>query len=251
MPGLGVIVNVSAVLIGTAIGLLFGRLIAERFRLIAFAAIGLTVIVIGANMSIAGLTALSEGELGAYAALALVGSLVVGALVGEGLRIEYWLERFGEVLQEAAYKAPLLAPGRADQPGEKAHTLVEGFVTASLLFGVGAMTVLGSIQDGLGDPSLLYLKALLDGISAIALATTLGGGVGFSVIPMIVLQGGIAAGAHSIEVFVTPEVIASIQMVGGAIILAIGFDLAGIRRLPVGNMLPAIFIAALVAGVLT
>ncbi len=251
MPGLGVIVNVVAVLAGTAVGLIFGRLIADRFRLIAFAGIGLSTIVIGASMSIGGLGDLSAGTLGAYAALVLVGSLVVGALVGEGLRIEYWLERFGQALQELSYKAPFLAPGRADQPGEKAHTLVEGFVTASLLFCVGAMTVLGSIQDGLGDPSLLYLKALLDGIASIALATTLGAGVGLSVIPIIIIQGGIAAGAHSVEAFMTPDVIAAIQAVGGALILAIGFDLTGIKRLPVGNMLPAILVAAVAVGLLT
>jgi len=251
MPGLGVIVNVVAVLAGTAVGLVFGRLITDRFRHIAFAAIGLSTIVIGASMSIGGLGDLSAGRLGAYAALVLVGSLVVGALIGEGLRIEYWLDRFGQVLQELSYKAPLLAPGRAEQPGEKAHTLVEGFVTASLLFCVGAMTVLGSIQDGLGDPSLLYLKALLDGIASIALATTLGAGVGLSVIPIIVIQGGIAAGAHSVEAFMTPDVIAAIQAVGGALILAIGLDLTGIRRLPVGNMLPAILVAAVAVGLLT
>lgn len=251
MPGLGVIVNVLAVLAGTAVGLVFGRLITERFRLIAFSAIGVSTIIIGASMSLTGLAELTSGRLGAYASLVLVGSLVIGSLAGEGLRIEYWLERFGEVLQEAAYKAPMLAPGRAEQPGERAHTLVEGFVTASLLFGVGAMTVLGSIQDGLGDPSLLYLKALLDGITSIALATTLGAGVGLSVIPMIVVQGGIAAGAHSVEPLITPEVIASIQMAGGALILAIGLDLAGIKRFPVGNMLPAILVAAAAVAVLT
>ncbi|MDF1541866.1 MAG: DUF554 domain-containing protein [Anaerosomatales bacterium] len=251
MPGLGVIVNVVAVLAGTAVGLLFGRLIAERFRLIAFAGIGLATMVIGASMSLGGLADLSASELGAYASLVLVGSLVLGSLAGEGLRIEYWLERFGQTLQKLAYRAPVLAPGRADQPGEKGHTLVEGFVTASLLFCVGAMTILGSIQDGLGDPSLLYLKALLDGIASIALATTLGAGVGLSVIPIIIIQGGIAAGAHSVEAFMTPEVINSIQAVGGALIFAIGLDLAGIKRLPVGNMLPAILVGAVLVGVLT
>ena len=250
MPGLGVIVNVAAVLAGTAVGLLFGRLIAERFRLIAFSGIGLATMVIGASMSLGGMADLSASELGSYAALVLVGALVVGALVGEGLRIEYWLERFGQWLQELSYKAPVLSPGRADQPGEKGHTLVEGFVTASLLFCVGAMTILGSIQDGLGDPSLLYLKALLDGIASVALATTLGAGVGLSVIPIIIIQGGIAAGAHSVEALMTAEVISSIQAVGGALIFAIGLDLAGIKRLPVGNMLPAIIIGAIAAGLL-
>lgn len=251
MAGTGVILNVVAVLVGTAIGLLFGRLIGERFRAISFSAIGLAVIVIGASMSISGLADLGETRLGSYAALVLVGSLVVGALIGEALRIEYWLERFGRWLQERAYRAPILAPGKSDQPGEKGHTLVEGFVTASLLFCTGAMTVLGSLQDGLGDPSLLSLKALLDGLAAIALATTLGAGVALSVIPILVLQGGIALGAGSLETFITPAVIAAIEAVGGALILAIGLDLTGIKRLPVGNMLPAILVGAIVALLLT
>lgn len=250
MPGTGVMLNVAAVLAGTAVGLVFGRMISERFRAIAFAAIGLAVIVIGASMSIGGLSSLGTTHLGDYAALVLVGSLVVGSLVGEAIRIEHWLERFGAWLQERAYRAPILAPGKARQPGEKAHTLVEGFVTASLLYCTGAMTVLGSIQDGLGDPSLLSLKALLDGIASVALATTLGAGVGLSVIPIVVLQGGIALGAGALESSITPAVIAAIEAVGGALILAIGLDLAGIKRLPVGNMLPAIVVGALVAFVL-
>jgi len=250
MPGSGVVVNIIAVLAGTAVGLLFGRLISERFRLIAFSAIGIAVVVIGAGMAIGGLIDLGETHLGDYAALVLVGSLVIGSLAGEGLRIEHWLERFGHKLQQLASKAPLLAPGKPAEPGEKGHTLVEGFVTASLLFCVGAMTVLGSLQDGLGDPSLLYLKALLDGIAAVALATTLGAGVGLSVIPILVIQGGIALGAGALQPYITPAVIAAIRAVGGALILAIGFDLSGIKRLPVGNMLPSILVAALLAALL-
>lgn len=244
MPGIGVIVNIVAVLVGTAIGLVFGRVISERFRAIAFAAIGLAVIVIGLLIALGGLADLGQTHLGDYAALVLVGALVVGSLLGEALRIEYWLERFGQWLQDKAYKTPMLSPGKVDQPGEKGHTLVEGFVTASLLYCTGAMTVLGSLQDGLGDPSLLFLKALLDGIASIALATTLGAGVGLSVIPIAVLQGSIALGAVAIEPAITPAVIAAIEAVGGALILAIGLDLTQIKRLPVGNMLPAVFLAA-------
>ena len=247
MPGIGVAVNIVAVLLGTAVGLLFGRLIGERFRTIAFSAIGLAVIIIGVTISLGGLADLGRTHLGDYAALVLVGALVVGSLLGEALRIEHWLERFGLWLQNRAYKMPLLAPGKADQPGEKGHTLVEGFVTASLLYCTGAMTVLGSLQDGLGDPTLLYLKSLLDGIASIALATTLGAGVGLSAIPILLLQGSIAAGAGVVEPFITPSVVASIEAVGGTLILAIGLDLTGIRRLPVGNMLPAVFLAAAIA----
>ncbi len=250
MPGTGVIVNVVAVLVGTAVGLLFGRLIAERFRLIAFSAIGLSTMIIGASMSIGGLSDLGATKVGDYAGLVLVGSLVLGSLTGEALRIEHHLERFGHVLQAIVAKRPALAPGKTDQPGEKGHNLVEGFVTASLLFCVGAMTVLGSLQDGMGDPQLLYLKSLLDGIASIALATTLGVGVALSVIPVLVVQGGIALGASFLEPYMTPAVIAGIQMAGGALILCIGLDLAGIKRLPVGNMLPSIVFAAVIAGVL-
>lgn len=247
MPGIGVAVNIGTVLLGAAVGLVFGRLISERFRTIAFSAIGLAVIVIGASITLGGLADLGQTHLGDYAALVLVGALVVGSLLGEALRIEHGLERFGRWLQDKAYRAPALAPGRADQPGEKGHTLVEGFVTASLLFCTGAMTILGSLQDGLGDPSLLFLKALLDGIAAIALATTLGAGVALSVVPILILQGGIALGAHAIEPLITPAVIAAIEAIGGALILAIGLDLAKIKRLPVGNMLPAVFIGAAIA----
>jgi uncharacterized membrane protein YqgA involved in biofilm formation len=251
MPGAGVLINIVAVLAGTAIGLLFGRLISERFRSIAFSAIGLSVMVIGASMSIGGLGELADSRLGAYAALVLVGSLALGALIGEALRIEHWLERFGLMLQDKAYRTPALAPGHPDQPGEKGHTLVEGFVTASLLYCTGAMTVLGSIQDGLGDPSLLSLKALLDGMASVALATTLGVGVGLSIIPIAILQGGVALGATWLEPLITPAVIAAIEAVGGALILAIGLDLVGIKRLRIGNMLPAVFVAAIATAFLT
>ena len=123
-------------------------------------------------------------------------------------------------------------------------------MTASLLFCVGAMTVLGSIKDGLGDHSVLYLKSLLDGIAALFLATTLGIGVGLSIIPVIIVQGTIAMSAHAIQPYMTPGVISSLTCVGGALILCIGLDLSGIKRLPVGNMLPAILIAMIVGGIL-
>ena len=247
MPGIGVIVNVVTILAGTAVGLLFGRVIPERMRETAFKAIGLSTIVIGASMSIGGLAALGKTRLGDFAALVLVGALVIGAIIGEAIGIEYWLERFGEWLRDIAHRTKWFAPP-AEEDDQEGHTLVEGFVTASLLFCVGAMTVLGSIQDGLGHPATLMLKALLDGFAAIALATTLGVGVGLSIIPVIVVQGGIALGATFISPVMTPAVIAGIQCSGGALILAIGVDIAGIKRLPVGNMLPAILVGALLAG---
>jgi uncharacterized protein len=249
----GVVINVLTIIAGTTLGLLFGRAIHDRYRSIAFKAIGVSTIVIGASMSVTGLAAMGQTHMREYAPLVLVGSLVVGALLGEWVGIEYWLERFGEWLQDLSYRIPWFstAPRSAsDEPGEKGRTLVEGFVTASLLFCVGAMTVLGSIKDGLGDHSVLYLKSLLDGFAALFLATTLGVGVGLSIIPVIVVQGGLALSAHTVQPFMTPGVLQSITCVGGALILCIGLDLSGIKRLPVGNMLPAIVIAAVAGGIL-
>lgn len=249
----GVVLNVITIVIGTAIGLLFGRLISERFRTIAFTAIGLATTIIGAAMSISGMAAMGKTAMGDYASLVFIGSLIAGALVGEGLRIEYWLERFGRWLQDLSYRLPFISTTpkvASDEPGEKGHTLVEGFVAASLLFCVGAMTVLGSIQDGLGDHQLLYVKSTLDGFAALFLSSTLGIGVGLSIIPVLAIQGSLALGASALQPFMTPAVISSISAVGGVLILGIGVDLLGIKRLPVGNMLPAIVIAAIAGGLL-
>lgn len=249
----GVLVNILTVLAGTGIGLAFGKAIPDRFRVIAFSGIGLSTLAIGIAMTVGGLADMGASEMGDYAALVLVGSLVIGSLLGELLRIEYWLERVGLWLQSLAGRQRWLSTApkeRGDEPGEKGHTLVEGFVTASLLFCVGAMTVLGSLKDGLGDHSVLYLKSLLDGIAALFLSTSLGVGVGLSVLPILVIQGGIALAAHSLVGYMSSAVIASITGVGGALILAIGLDLLQIKRLPVGNMLPSIVIAALVGGFL-
>lgn len=249
----GVIVNVIAVLVGTAVGLGFGTLISDRFRTIAFSAIGLATFIIGASMSIGGLSGMGKTGMGDYSVLVFIGSLIAGSLTGEALRIEFWLERFGKWLQEVSYKVPFFstAPKSAsDEPGEKGHTLVEGFVTASLLFCVGAMTFLGSIQDGMGDHQLLYIKSLLDGFASLFLASTLGVGVGLSVIPILIIQGGLALGASTLQPFMTPAVISSMTAVGGALILAIGADLLGLKRLPVGNMLPSIVFAAILGGIL-
>ncbi len=242
MPGSGVIANVVAVIIGCAIGLTFGRFITERFRKIAFYALGLSTFGIGATMVISGL--MKADAVGSkFAVLVLVVSLVAGGLLGEAIGVEAALERFGHWLRSVVMRIPAF---RASGEGE--HQMVEGFVVASLLFCVGSMTVLGSLQDGMGSPNLLYLKALLDGVASMALASALGIGVGFSVIPIIIVQGGIALGAHALQPFLTPDVIREMSTVGGTLILAIGIDLLDIKRLPVGNFMPAIFIAGILGA---
>ena len=243
MPGIGVIANVVAVLVGSGIGLAFGRFISDRFRQIAFYALGLSTFSIGAAMVIGGLIK-ADAAGSKYAVLVLVGSLVVGGLAGEAIGVEALLERFGHWLRSVAVRVPLLKVAA----GEGEHQMVEGFVVASLLYCVGTMTILGSLQDGMGAPNLLYLKALLDGVASIALASALGIGVSFSIVPIIVVQGGIALGAHALQPFLTTGVISAMSMVGGTLILAIGMDLMGLKRLPVGNLMPAVIVAGVLGG---
>lgn len=240
MPGSGVIANVIAVAIGSGIGLAFGRFISERFRQIAFYALGLSTFSIGALMVVGGLMK-ADAAGSKLAVLVLVGSLVSGGILGEAIRVEAALERFGHWLRGVAVRIPVFKAAA----GEGEHQMVEGFVVASLLYCVGTMTILGSLQDGLGAPSLLYLKALLDGVASVALASALGVGVGFSIIPIILVQGGIALGAHALQPFLTAAVIREMSTVGGTLIMAIGVDLLGIKKLPVGNLMPAVVVAGI------
>jgi uncharacterized protein len=242
VPGSGVIANVITVLAGTTIGLTFGRFITERFRQIAFYALGLSTFSIGGLMVFGGLMK-ADAAGSKFAILVLVGSLVVGGLFGEAIGVEKLLERFGHWLRGLAVRIPVF-----NAAGEGEHQVVEGFVVASLLFCVGTMTILGSLQDGMGSPNLLYLKALLDGIAAIALASALGVGVGFSIVPIILVQGGIALGAHALQPLLTVAVIREMSTVGGTLIMAIGIDLLGIKRLPIGNLMPAVFLAGILGA---
>ena len=126
--------------------------------------------------------------------------------------------------------------------------MAEAFVTASLLYCIGAMAIMGALQDGLGDePTILYAKSALDGIASVALTSTLGMGVVFSVIPLLVYQGAITLAAGWVQGLLTDPVVAEMNATGGLLILAIGLDILQIRKLPIGNLLPAIFVAAAIA----
>ena len=254
MPGIGVIVNAIAVVIGSFIGVTVGGAIPVKMRDGVVKAVGLSVLAIGLAGALFGLAEVGtyDGILGDYGALVFVGSMVLGVVIGEALRIEYYLERFGHVLNNLVNRlqSPRVQDSAlgavADENTDdevREHSLVEGFVTATLLFCVGSMTFLGSIQDGLGNPSTLYLKGLLDGVISIFLATTLGIGVAISAVSVLLLQGLIAGIAFAFGDVIPVESIVLLEMVGGALIAAIGLDLLEIKRLPVGNMVPAVFIA--------
>ena len=215
---LGTTVNAAAILVGSCLGLKAGHLLSERVRGTIMAGLGLAVLLIGVQL------ALKSRE-----PMIVIGSLIGGGLLGELLRIEARLEAFGDFL-ERRFKGS----GR----------MAEGFVTASLLYCVGAMAIMGALQDGLGHrPDILYAKSALDGIASVALASTLGVGVLFSALPLFIYQGAITLGASMAQQFLTPSVVQEMNAVGGLLIVAISLDLLGLKRLPVGNLLPAVFLA--------
>ena len=197
-----------------------------------------------------GYTDLKATKVGSLALLVPFISLVVGAIIGEALRIEQRLEGLVGRLERRLSKKAAKVDANSDVVTDVRPSFVEGFMTASLLYCVGAITVLGSIKAGLGDPSLLYMKSLMDGIASIALACALGIGVGFSAVSVLVIQGGIALLAMSLGGFFTPPILAAIDLVGGILVLAISFDLIGVKKLRVGNMLPGLLIAIFLGWVL-
>ncbi len=218
LPLLGTIVNVAAVVAGSLLGLFFGHLLPEKVHRTLVLGLGLAVILIGLQL------AFQTNQ-----PLVLIGSLILGGITGEALRIENRLENFGRRLQE-----------RFTDAGD----IAEAFVTASLLYCVGAMAVMGSIQDGLGgQPTILYAKSALDGTASIVLVSTLGIGVIFSVIPIFLYQGALTLAAVSVQGLLTEPVISEMNAVGGLLIFSIGLDLLGIKKIPVGNLLPGIFVA--------
>ncbi len=248
MPGIGTIVNAAAIVLGAALGTGFGGLIPERIRTTTMSALGLAVFCLGMQMALDPRIETNSlpysGPLPYHPNLLIViGGLVCGSIAGELLHLERRLESLGQSLQQATQRLPFLAPGK----GGESHNLVEGFVTASLIYCVGAMAVIGPIQDDTGQPHVLYVKAMLDGIGSIVLASTLGAGVALSALPLLLYQGGITLAAAKVAPYLTLPVLSTLTATGGLLIAAIGIDLMGIRRLPVGNMVPGVFVAAVLA----
>lgn len=216
----GTLVNAAAVAGGTLLGLLAGSRLSERLRGTIMAGLGLAVLLIGAKLA-----------LGTANVLVVIGSLILGGLAGELLGIESRLEKLGERIQSRM-------AGTGNVAG--------AFVTSSLLFCVGSMAIMGSIQDGLGErPTILWAKSALDGVASVALASAMGIGILFSAVSLLVYQGGITLLAGSVKDLLTPPVVAEMNAVGGLLIVGIGLDLLGMKKLPVGNLLPAVFLAPL------
>jgi uncharacterized membrane protein YqgA involved in biofilm formation len=247
---IGTLINVATVLIGGTLGLIFGARLPDRLRQTIIAGLGLFILAYGILNFLK-----TENP------LIVLGSLLVGALLGEWWKIEDGLRNVGKWL-EARFTTRKPDPMSVDPkdlaeatPGN--HVLasryfVRGFLTASLVFCIGPMTILGSIQDGLnGDFSLLAIKAVLDGFAALAFASTMGVGVLFSAIMVLFFQGGISLLATQLNAIVTPPMMAEMTATGGILLLGIAISsLLEIKTIRVGNFLPSLAVAPLVVAIL-
>jgi uncharacterized membrane protein YqgA involved in biofilm formation len=222
----GTIVNIITVVAGSLIGYFFKRHLSLNIQQILMQGLGLSTILIGLKMGF-------ETE----NLLIVICSLVIGGAIGEVLMIEARLERIGDNLKERFGK------------GEGRFT--EAFLTASLVYCVGAMTVLGSLQDGLGEtPVILYTKSMLDGVAAIVFTSTLGIGAIFAALTILVYQGLLTLFASFLKPILTDAMIREMTAVGGLLIVGIGINLLDIRKIKVGNLLPAILIAVLIVAII-
>lgn len=230
MIGIGTLVNSIFVLIGSSIGLLIKGGLKERYQTAIMNALGLAVIFIGISGTLQGLFLVEGNQLKTNNVMLMIISLTLGALIGEWIDIEARLDKFGVWLQKSL-----------KVNGEKGNNFVEGFVNSSLLFCVGAMAIIGSLQDGLThDPSMLIIKGVLDGVTAIFFASTLGIGVFFSVISLILYQGGITLGATFIEPLLNDALINNISFIGSVLIMGLGINTIFGKKIRVGNLLPAV-----------
>ena len=232
MRGLGTVINVVTVLIGATIGMFLKGGLPSRFEKTVKSAAGLSTLVIGITSTLSEMFSVSaDGSISANNIMLMVISLVVGAILGEAVDIEDKLEKAGDFCKR---KASFLAK---DNP-----KFVEGFVSTSLLFCVGAMAIVGSIQDGLvGDYTILAAKAVLDGVMSVVLAASLGSGVFLSVIPVALYQGVITVLASLLESVMTDGLISNLSLVGSVLVMGIGFNLLFDKKVvKVGNLLPAV-----------
>jgi uncharacterized protein len=221
---LGTIVNALAIITGSLFGLLFNRGIPDNYKEIVMNGVGLAVVLVGVK------SALVSDSL-----MVVIFSVIIGALLGEFLKIETHLENLGNRLEK------VVASRSSDT-----SSFARGFVTASLVFCVGSMAIVGSLESGLtGSHQTLFAKSILDGVTSIIFASAMGIGVAFSSISVFLYQGSITIMAFFLKNFLVPETIGQMTSVGGLLILAIGLNLMKITTIKVGNLLPGIFLPLL------
>lgn len=240
----GTILNVVAILVGGGIGVLLGGRMPEKLRQTVMSGLGLFCLGIGLQMF-----------LDTQNSLVVLGSIVVGALLGEWWRIEDGIRTLGAWLEGRVMRKPSnSAAGVPSVPADLARNrFVQGFFTASLLFIIGPIAILGSIQDGLnGDFQLLAVKSIMDGFAALAFASSLGVGVLFSSLPILIYQGGISLLAAQIAPLISTDMMTEMTATGGVLLMAIAISsLLELRPIRSGNFLPALFLAPLAVALMT
>ena len=221
----GTFINAGVVVIGGLIGMLLGNRLPERVRLIVFQGLGLCTLSIGMQMTFQTANPLY-----------MVGSILVGAVIGEILRLEDALARAGEAVK------------RSFKSGNARFT--EGFVAATLLFCIGSMAIIGPLQEGLeGDRTIVLTKSMLDFFAAIALGAVYGSGVTFAALPIIVYQGSITLFADVLRPWISDMLRAEITAVGGIMIVGIGINLLEIKKIRLSNLLPALVVVVIICAV--
>ncbi len=225
MFNIAVIVNTLAVLIGGTVGTFIGNKLPDNLRLILFQSVGLTTFLIGVGMG-----------LDASNLIVVLVSLALGGVIGELLRIEKGLGKLANIVERSQGETPF----------------VRGFITATVLFVIGPMTIIGCLNAGLsGDNSVIFLKSVLDGISSMVLASAYGVGVTFSAVSVFLIQGSIVSLAGMLSFLSNPYYLNDFTAVGGAMIIAIGIRLLEIKDIKVGNFLPSLIIVVLINYILT
>lgn len=235
MIGLGTVINVVAIVAGGLIGLIFSKVISDRYQKTLMQAIGVCVIFVGISGAIQEMMTITSDGLKNGGTMMIVVSYAIGSLLGEWINLEQRFEQFGKWLK--------VKTGNA-----KEKQFVDAFVTASLTVCIGAMAIVGSIQDGLsGDHSTLALKAILDMVIICVMSASMGKGCIFAAIPVGVLQGAVTLLARGIQPVMTEKALSNLSMTGSILIFCVGINLLWERKLKVANMLPSIVIAVFCA----
>lgn len=227
----GTLINTGAILVGSLIGIFLGSRLPERLRQTVIQGIGLVVLALGFHMF-----------LETKNPLIVLASVLLGILLGEWWHVEEGVENLGKWIEKIAIKNLKLKRGR----------FLEGFLTTSLLYCTGPLAILGALQDGLtGDYNILAAKSMMDGFASIAFSSTLGIGVLFSSLPILVYQGSISMLAAQVQPLITPEMINEMTATGGVLMIALAISsVLEIRRIRIGSFLPALFVAPLLTAIM-
>jgi uncharacterized protein len=244
-PGFGTFVNMATVLVGSSLGLLLGHRLPSRTRETVTDALGLVTLLIAALAAVQVTAPALEAAVGGSAPVLIVlGALLIGGIAGSLVDIEARRERFGDWLRTRL--------SRRTAAGSDRSRFIEGFVTATLVFCVGPLTILGSLADGMGiGPEQLLLKSALDGFASIAFAAAFGVGVMASVMGLAVIQGSLTLAGVLIGDFLPAAQLSAITASGGLLLLGVGLRLLDLKRIPVANLLPALLVAPLLVEIVS